>query len=159
MSCCSKVNWPSSTISGGDYIAREIVTASSDTRTVLPLLGNCGVKIVASVVGALTHGEEEVVAEIERPAGSVVVPQTPFDRGSEVEFTNGGRAQAIEINANFDLPADAHHHARCVREEGLGRLCGAVKFTIDLALVEDVGAGNVEDGFLREYRTSSDERK
>ena len=65
-------------IGSGDDIAREVVSADGDAGAALPLLGESRVKIVSGVVGAIADGEEEFVADEEGPAGSVVLPRTPF---------------------------------------------------------------------------------
>lgn len=138
-------------VGGGDDVAREIVPARGNACAVLPLFGDRGVKVISGVVATLTDREEKVVAEIERPTRRIVVPETPFDCGSEVEFTDGGRAEAVEVDADFDLTTDANDNAGCVGEEGSGGLGGAVQFTVDFAFVEDVSAGQVEDSFLGEH--------
>jgi len=76
-------------VGGGDDVAGEVVSAQSDPSAVLPLLGNGCVEIVTGVVGAVVDGEEQVVADVERPTGGVVVPEPPLYGGGDVQLAEG----------------------------------------------------------------------
>lgn len=135
-------------IGGSDDILGEIVGAGSDARAVLKLLGECGVRIVSGVVGAVANREEHVIADKERPIGRGVLPELPFDGGREVEFAEGGSAQAVEIHPDFDRVSDAEDDAGSEGSGGILKADGAILLEVEFSLVEDVGAGNIEDGFL-----------
>lgn len=53
--------------------------------------------------------------------------------------------------------ADSNDHARGVGEQRICGLGGAVELTVDLAMLEDVGAGDVEDGLLRVSAVDSEQ--
>lgn len=53
--------------------------------------------------------------------------------------------------------ANSNDHARRIGEQRICGLGGAVELTVDLAMLEDVGAGDVEDGLLRVSGGGSEE--
>lgn len=149
----------SGTIGGGDDVPGEVIGAGGYARTVLELLSEGRVGIVSGVVGALANREENVVANKERPIGRGAFPKLPFEGGREVELADGGGAQAVEIHADFDRVADAEDDAGSERSGRILKADGAVLFVIDLAFCQEVGAGDVEDGFLSVDASRSAERE
>ncbi len=137
-----------STIGQGDDIFREVVGASGNSRAMLPLLGESRVRIIAGVIGPLTNRKEEIIAHIEGAAAVRAIPKPPFDGGRQFEFASDGSREAVEIHADFDLMADADDDAGRKCFDGIDGTHGAVEFAVDFAFVEDVGAGDVEDGLL-----------
>src|SRR5262249_18065225 len=75
-------------------------------------------------------------------------PGSPFDCRRDDWFKRGVGAGPVEIAAHFDLAADADNHARSKGGDGIYRTCRGVEFAIDLALVENVRAGDIKDGLL-----------
>ena len=136
-------------VGGGDDVAREVVRADSNARSVLPFLGYRRVDVVAGVVGALTNREENVIADVEGPTSGGAFPWTPFDCRSDSELTVDWGSEAIEVCANFYVMADANDNSGSERGEGALVAGSVIEFAIDFALVENVRARDVEDGFLR----------
>src|SRR5215467_12322731 len=75
---------PSGPVGGGDSVFREVETAGGDASAMLPLLGAGCVGIVAGVVAAFADGEQQRIADIERPSRIVAFPGQPFEGRGQI---------------------------------------------------------------------------
>lgn len=63
-------------------------------------------------------------------------------------MAQGGGAEAVEIHADLDSVSDADDDAGRECGQEIHGAQGAVQFAINFSFVENVGAGDVEYGFL-----------
>ena len=139
---------PAGAVGFGDNVARKVVRARGDARAVLPLLGERGVGIIPRVVGPKIYGKKQIVSNKKRPSRRLGFPNPPFHRrGNFVLFQSGG-AEPVEVHPHFDSVPDANHHTRSKSREKIHWADRAVQFAVHFSVVQDVSAGDVENGFL-----------